>query len=193
MYDQMAKSSPAGAPKVMNVNLLRGSNNNQSFDSDTFSRCSSISESGLLTSGNQRDLVEEAIQDRQKAANDEKKRILAAYDAAAKSGPAGTYRVADLKGFRKEDAANFQPAKLTGACTFGASGGIPIVSKGMMQLTSCCINPLTRHSYAHILVSFASSLSLTRLPAAVQFESDRHGAGRCTGKVHQGATETDGG
>lgn len=140
MYDQMAKSSPAGAPKVMNVNLLRGSQNNQSFDSDSFSRCSSISETGLLTSGNQRDLVEEAIQDRQKAANDEKKRILAAYDAAAKAGPAGTYRVADLKGFKKEDAANFQPPKPTGACTFGASGGIPIVSKG--KRAPCCSRDL---------------------------------------------------
>lgn len=115
----------------MNVNLLRGTNNNnQSFDSDTFSRCSSISETGLLTSGNSRDLVEEAIRDRQKAADAEKKRILAAYDAAAKAGPAGTYRVADLKGFRKEDAANFQPTKPTGACTFGSSGCIPIVPKG---------------------------------------------------------------
>ena len=131
MYDQMAKSSPAGAPKVMNVNLLRGAtSNNQSFESDTFSRCSSISESGLLTSGNSRDLVEEAIQDRQRAAAAEKQRILAAYDAAAKAGPAGTYRVADLKGFKKEDAANFQPAKPTGSCTFGSSGGIPVVPKG---------------------------------------------------------------
>jgi hypothetical protein len=131
MYDQMAKSSPAGAPKVMNVNLLRGQqSNNQSFDSDTFSRCSSISETGLLVRGNERDLVEEAIRDRQKAAADEKNRILAAYDAAAKGGPAGTYRVADLKGFKKEDAAGFQPTKPTGSCTFGSSGGIPVVSKG---------------------------------------------------------------
>ena len=127
----MAKSSPAGAPKVMNVNLLRSNaSNNQSFDSDSFSRCSSVSESGLLTSGRSRDLVEEAIRDRQKAADDEKKRILAAYDAAAKSGPAGTYRVADLKGFKKEDAANFQAARPTGSCTFGASGGIPILTTG---------------------------------------------------------------
>lgn len=147
----MAKSSPAGAPKVMNVNLLRGSPNNQSFDSDTFSRCSSISETGLLTSGNHRDLVEEAIRDRQKAANDEKKRILAAYDAAAKSGPAGTYRVADLKGFKKEDATNFQPTKLTGACTFGASGGIPIVSKGMLR--SMC------HSMSHEFCSVSPARS----------------------------------
>lgn len=136
MYDQMAKSSPAGAQKVMNINVLRGSVNNQSCDSimsDTMSACSSISECGLVSTAPQRDLVEEAIQSRIKAADTEKQRIMAAYDAAQKGGPAGTYRVADLRGFKKEDSVNFVAPKATGACTFGSSGGIPIVPK-----SKCC-------------------------------------------------------
>lgn len=137
MYDQMAKSAPAGGQKVMNINVLRGSTNNQSCDSvmsDTMSACSSISESGLVSTAPKRDLVEEAIQSRIKAADAEKQRILAAYDAAQKSGPAGTYRVADLRGFKKEDAANFVPQKPTGVCTFGSSGGIPVVPKGKLLI-----------------------------------------------------------
>lgn len=131
MYDQMAKSAPAGGQKVMNINVLRGSVNNESCDSDTMSVCSSISDaSGLVSTAPKRDLVEEAIQSRIKAADQEKQRILAAYDAAQKSGPAGTYRVADLRGFKKEDAANFTPPKPMGICTFGSSGGIPVVPKG---------------------------------------------------------------
>lgn len=130
MYDAMAKSAPAGGQKVMNLSLLKGSSSNASMDSvlsDTLSGCSSLS--GSQCAGQRRDLVEEAIRDRKKAADDEKKRILAAYDAAAKSGPAGTYRVADLKNFSKEDAAKYTPSKAAGSCTFGSSGGVPIVSK----------------------------------------------------------------
>lgn len=90
MYDQMAKSAPAGGQKIMNVNMLRSQ---PSVDKPEL----------CAASGPKRDLVEEAIRDRVKAADMEKKRILAAYDAAARSGPAGTYRVADLKNFTKDD------------------------------------------------------------------------------------------
>lgn len=118
MYDQMAKSAPAGGQKVLDVGILKDG------------KGGSVSPLVSAT-GPKRDLVEEAIQERQKAADTEKQRILAAYDAAAKSGPAGTYKVADLKNYSKADASNFTPSKPSGSCTFGASGGIPIVNKGL--------------------------------------------------------------
>ena len=127
MYDQMAKSAPAGGQKVMNINVLKGIDSMDSA-SDNMSVCSS--ESGIVSTAPKRDLVEEAIRDRHRASEEEKNRILAAYDAAAKAGPAGTYRVADLKNFKKEDAKNFSPQKPVYSCTFGSSGGIPIVEKG---------------------------------------------------------------
>ena len=90
MYDQMAKSAPAGGHKVLNVNIMRSQG--------------SVDRPELCeAAGPRRDLVEEHIRDRVRAADDEKKRVLAAYDAAAKAGPAGTYRVADLKNFTKAD------------------------------------------------------------------------------------------
>ena len=50
----------------------------------------------------QRDMVEETIRDRVRAADDEKRRVLAAFDAAAKSGIAGP-KIVDLKNFSKHD------------------------------------------------------------------------------------------
>lgn len=129
MYDAMAKSAPAGGQKVMNLSLLKGSSSYTSTDSDvsdTLSACSSLSSSNNII---QKDLVEQGIRDRLRAADEEKKRILAAYDAAARSGPAGTYRVADLKNFTKQDAAKYTPSQSKPSCTFGSSGGIPIVTK----------------------------------------------------------------
>src|SRR2546429_4812286 len=87
MYDQMAKSAPAGGQKVMNINVLRGIDSTDSA-SDNMSVCSS--ESGIVPTAPKRDLVEEAIRDRHRASEEEKNRILAAYDAAAKAGPPGT-------------------------------------------------------------------------------------------------------
>lgn len=133
MYDQMAKSAPAGGQKVLDVSILKDGTGG------------SVSPT-VPASGPKRDLVEEAIQERIKAADMEKQRILAAYDAAAKSGPAGMYKVADLKNFSKANAANFTPSKPTGSCTFGASGGIPIVNKGLFSsFSSPFLLPVTSY------------------------------------------------
>ncbi|XP_064461211.1 uncharacterized protein LOC135371123 isoform X2 [Ornithodoros turicata] len=106
MYDQMAKSGPAGGIKKM-----------PSQDQE----------------GEQKiDLVEDAIQQRQREADLRKKRILAAYDAAAKTGPAGA-KVVDFESFKRADVSNYEPPKPTGAATgsstFSMSGGVPKIVK----------------------------------------------------------------
>lgn len=50
-----------------------------------------------------RDLVEETIRQRVKAADDRKKRLLAAYDHAAKSQPAGQARIVEFDNFKRAD------------------------------------------------------------------------------------------
>lgn len=60
----------------------------------------------LLLSGNaiqKRDLVEETIRARAKACDDNKKRVLAAFDYAAKTQPAGTVRDVDIAAFKQVD------------------------------------------------------------------------------------------
>jgi len=77
-----------------------------------------------------RDLVEETIRDRLKASEDRKKRILAAYDHAAKSQPSGQARIVEFDAFRSADASKLEKPKLpTGSCCFGMSGGIPKIEK----------------------------------------------------------------
>ena len=50
-----------------------------------------------------RDFAEETIRARAKACDDNKKRILAAFDYAAKTQPAGTVRDVDFASFRNAD------------------------------------------------------------------------------------------
>ena len=50
------------------------------------------------------DLVEDAIKRRQREAEERKKRILAAYDVAAKSAPAGALKEVDLDVTKKIDS-----------------------------------------------------------------------------------------
>lgn len=50
------------------------------------------------------DHVEDAIKKRQREAEERKKRILAAFDVAAKSGPAGSSRDVDLDVANKIDS-----------------------------------------------------------------------------------------
>lgn len=79
------------------------------------------------------DLVEDAIMQRQREADLRKKRILAAYDAAAKSGPAGMVKTVDFDSFKKADVSTFEVPKPTGAATggstFAAAGGVPKIVK----------------------------------------------------------------
>ncbi|XP_077510828.1 uncharacterized protein LOC144121477 isoform X1 [Amblyomma americanum] len=80
-----------------------------------------------------KDLVEDAIKQRQREAELRKKRILAAYDAAAKSGPAGVVKTVDFDSFKKADVSTFEAPKPTGAATgsstFCAAGGVPKITK----------------------------------------------------------------
>lgn len=116
MYDKMAKSAPAGGPKRMDVNLYKDGVETPEDDSSR-----------------QVDLVEDAIKQRQLEADLRKKRILAAYDAAAKSGPAGTVKTVDFESFKKADVTGYEPPKPTGATTgsstFSAAGGVPKIVK----------------------------------------------------------------
>ncbi|XP_037282278.1 uncharacterized protein LOC119175260 isoform X2 [Rhipicephalus microplus] len=81
------------------------------------------------------DLVEDAIKQRQLEADLRKKRILAAYDAAAKSGPAGVVKTVDFDSFKKADVSTFEVPKPTGAATgsstFCAAGGVPKIVKAV--------------------------------------------------------------
>lgn len=89
MYDNMAKTGHAGDKKPLDINTYRGR------------------ESGkLLLSGaalQKTDLVEETIRERVRASEANKKRLLAAYDYAAKTQPAGTVRDVDLAAFQGVD------------------------------------------------------------------------------------------
>lgn len=103
MYDHMAKSAPAGAPKVMDINIYKNKD--------------SSSENVIIQPA--RDLVEEAIQERHKAAVERKQKILAAYDAAARSGVAGP-KTADFDAINQSVSAPVTPTKPPMSCTFGA-------------------------------------------------------------------------
>ncbi|KAG0421070.1 hypothetical protein HPB47_003027, partial [Ixodes persulcatus] len=116
MYDKMAKSAPAGGVKHMDLNILRDGMESSEDDSSR-----------------KVDLVEDAIKQRQMEADLRKKRILAAYDAAAKSGPAGTVKTVDFDSFKKADVSGYEPPKptgaITGSSTFSAAGGVPKIVK----------------------------------------------------------------
>lgn len=146
MYDNMAKSGAAGDTKALDINTYRGR------------------ESGkLLLSGaaiQKRDFVEETIRDRVRASEENKKRLLAAFDYAAKTQPSGTVRDVDFESFKGVDGkfdslivhfrlicfqlnkliqcinflnqlvSSFESDKPAGAATFRSSNGVPNVVKG---------------------------------------------------------------
>ncbi|GAB6030186.1 hypothetical protein CHUAL_005862 [Chamberlinius hualienensis] len=72
------------------------------------------------------DQVEEAIRLRQREANERKARTLAAYDTAAKSGPAGSARFIDFDAVRPEDLA--MNSKQKPSSCFQMKGGVPITA-----------------------------------------------------------------
>lgn len=89
MYDNMAKSGNAGDHRQLDIKTYSGRESSK-----------------LLVSGQplqKRDLVEETIRERVKASEDNKKRLLAAYDYAVKTQPAGTVRDVDLAAFKGVD------------------------------------------------------------------------------------------
>lgn len=110
MYNDMAKAGPHGVKKP-----LDGSRSESPVP-------------GLADKP--RDLVEETIRQRVKAADDRKKRLLAAYDHAAKNQPAGQARIVEFDNFKRADVSKLETPKVPkGSCCFGMSGGIPKVEK----------------------------------------------------------------
>lgn len=89
MYDNMAKSGNAGDKRPLDIGTYRGRESGQ-----------------LLVSGSalqKTDLVEETIRERVRASEQNKKRLLAAFDYAAKTQPSGTVRDVDLAAFQNVD------------------------------------------------------------------------------------------
>lgn len=87
MYENMAKSAPAGGQKVMDIGIYK--NNEGELVLENKWVCIDLLTATppgtptKMTSG-PRDLVEDVIRNRAQAAEDKKKKILAAYDIAAK-------------------------------------------------------------------------------------------------------------
>lgn len=129
MYDNMAKSSPAGDRKQMDIGVYK------SFDGTPPS-----SPTGSV-SGPRKDLFEETLRQRQREAEDRKKRILAAYESAARSGPAGVQKEVDFESFKTADVSNYEPAKPEGVGTFASSGGIPKVAKASSSQPGTPVSP----------------------------------------------------
>lgn len=89
MYDNMAKSGSAGDHRALDINTYRGKDSGK-----------------LILSGaaiQKTDLVEETIRERVRASEENKKRLLASYDYAAKTQPAGTVRDVDFECFKGVD------------------------------------------------------------------------------------------
>nr|XP_042904021.1 smoothelin-like [Parasteatoda tepidariorum] len=105
MYDQMAKSAPAGGQKVMDINIYKNAEPS----------------STPVQMPAKRDLVEEAIQQRQKEAIERRQKLLAAYDAAAKSGVPGP-KSPDFNAINESTSAPVTPVakKPVDHCTFGS-------------------------------------------------------------------------
>lgn len=105
MYDQMAKSQ-AGPQKIMDINIYKNA------------EPSSVQQ---LPAPVIRDLVEEGIQQRHQDAEDRKRKVLAAYDAAARSGQPGP-KTPDFNAINGSTSAPVTPVakKPPGDCTFGS-------------------------------------------------------------------------
>lgn len=114
MYDNMARSAPAGGKKTMDIGIL------------TTGQITPPSTPTVQSDGSQDVLLQ-----CKRAAEDRKKKILAAYEAAARSAPAGATKSVDMQEFIKADVSNYEPmVKPESAATFKMAGGIPKVSKG---------------------------------------------------------------
>ncbi|XP_022664664.1 uncharacterized protein LOC111261916 isoform X3 [Varroa jacobsoni] len=116
MYDAMAKSGPAGSTKVMDVGIYKRGEAGE----------------GIVTSTNQ-SLVEDAIKESTRQRELEKKRMLAAFDAAAKSGPAGAPKEVDFEAFRKANVDNYEIGKQDYDPTMQVSGGISLYNPELIK------------------------------------------------------------
>lgn len=142
MYDNMAKSAPAGGQKRQDVNILKTESATRTTTTKTTTSASRPSSSPTPTPTPLKltnlpnpivqasDLVEDGIKKRQREAIERKQRILAAYDAAAKSGPAGAVRDVDFDAVNNIDVSHYEQAKPgEGGSTFAMSGGVPVVKR----------------------------------------------------------------
>ncbi|OQR74385.1 hypothetical protein BIW11_09111 [Tropilaelaps mercedesae] len=116
MYDAMAKSAPAGSTKVMDVGIYKRGEAGE----------------GIVTSTNQ-SLVEDAIKESARQRDLEKKRMLAAFDAAAKSGPAGAPKEVNFEAFKKANVDNYESRKQEYDPTMQVSGGIPVYNPDLIK------------------------------------------------------------
>jgi len=137
MYDNMAKSAPAGAHKKPDVNILKTESTTRATTTETTTSTTSSSPTPPIkltnlpthSFGPQSDLVEDGIKKRQREAEERKRRILAAYDVAAKSGPAGAVRDVDFD-INNDDASHFEQTKPgEGGSTFQMSGGVSVFKR----------------------------------------------------------------
>lgn len=115
MYDNMAKTGSAGDKKQLDINTYRGKDSGKVMLSGTALQ--------------KTDLVEETIRERVRASEENKKRLLAAFDYAAKTQPSGTVRDVDFASFQGVDVSSFEQDKPQGAATFRMSNGVPNVVK----------------------------------------------------------------
>ncbi|XP_027200099.1 uncharacterized protein LOC113794200 [Dermatophagoides pteronyssinus] len=137
MYDNMARSAPAGGDKKLDTNILKQDTKPTSPTPRTTTsalpttpRTPTSPGSFPLSIGPKVDLVEDAIKRRQREAEERKKRILAAYDVAAKTQPAGTVKEVDFDVVNKIDVSQYEiPKNTSNVGTFQMSGGVPIVKK----------------------------------------------------------------
>lgn len=116
MYDQMAKSAPAGGKKQMDIGIL------------TTGQITPPSTPNAKGIPDDMDVLQQC----KRAAEDRKKKILASYDVAARSAPAGATKSVDYDALARADLSNYEPGalKAESSATFQMSGGIPRVSKG---------------------------------------------------------------
>ena len=106
MYDNMARSAPAGGKKTMDIGILQTGQSKTQLMSILFinliikSLCTVTPPSTPSVRDN--DSQDVLLQCKQ-AAEDRKKKILAAYEAAARSAPAGATKSVDMQEFIKAD------------------------------------------------------------------------------------------
>jgi hypothetical protein len=135
MYDKMAKSAPSGGQKKQDVNILKTESTTRTTTTTT--KTTAASPPVKLTNlpapvGPKTDFVEDAIKKRQREAEDRKRRIMAAYDVAAKSGAAGSTRDVDLDVANTIDMEQYELNKQSeGSSTFQMSGGVSIFKRNV--------------------------------------------------------------
>ncbi|OTF82640.1 hypothetical protein BLA29_002388 [Euroglyphus maynei] len=147
MYDNMARSAPAGGDKKLDTNILKQDTKPATSPTPrapTTPRTPTSPGSLPLSFGPKVDLVEDAIKRRQRDAEDRKKRILAAYDVAAKTQPSGTVKEVDFDVVNKLDVSQYEiPKNTSNVGTFQMSGGVPIVKRTPSVPASPVIEALT--------------------------------------------------